>query len=133
MTSIIKAISEYRPRIILARTLTTEDVARLIEGRTALNEGEILNVLYELNNVARDSTLNGQSVSIHKLGIIRPSLRLDGRFRVHVRIDPSIRKAINVPAAFKGTVVNRENIGKSRADLVEMWNLEHPDDPVEMP
>jgi hypothetical protein len=107
-----------------------EELARYIEGRTALNQGEIINVLIELNNAVREFALQGHSIAIRGLGIFRPGIRLDGRYRMHVRIDPGIRKALNVPAAFQGTVSNRDNIGKTRDDLVAMWNTTHPDDPV---
>ena len=46
------------------------------------------------------------------------------------RADTALTNAINVPGTFTGTVLNRENIGKSGDDLVEMWNIEHPDDMV---
>jgi hypothetical protein len=30
--------------------------------------------------------------------------------------------------AYKGEIQQRENIGKTSADLVALWNKEHPDD-----
>jgi hypothetical protein len=130
MAEKITAITKYRPRIVLERTVQIEELARYIEGRTALNEGEIINVLLELNNAVREFALRGHSIAIRGLGIFSPGIRLDGRYRMHVRVDPGIRKALNLPAAFEGTVENRDNIGKTREDLVDMWNLQNPDDPV---
>ena len=31
---------------------------------------------------------------------------------------------------FTGTIANRDNIGKTSAELVSRWNEEHPDDQV---
>jgi hypothetical protein len=39
-------------------------------------------------------------------------------------------KFINAPGAFKGEIQNRENIGKTTAELVALWNADHPNDPV---
>jgi hypothetical protein len=33
---------------------------------------------------------------------------------------------------FSGTILNRENIGKTSSDLVTMWNTQYPDDQVEL-
>jgi hypothetical protein len=32
-----------------------------------------------------------------------------------------------------GTIRNRANIGKTGDELVDQWNLEHPEDPALMP
>jgi hypothetical protein len=132
MASIMTAVVAYRPRIKLARTLSTEDVALQMEARTALNAGEIFNVLYEFNSMLRISVLKGHSVSLRKVGIFRPTLRLDGSYRIAVLIDPDLRRTLNAPGAFGGEIINRENIGKSQAQLVALWNQYHPEDAVEI-
>ena len=131
MAKRINAIRKYQPRIVLERTLSTEEIVRFIEARTALNEGEIVNVLIELNHALCHFTFQGHSVALHGLGTFRPGLRLDGHFQMNVRIDKSIRKAMNVPGAFQGAVVNRENIGKTTQDLIALWNRDHPENLVD--
>jgi hypothetical protein len=42
-----------------------------------------------------------------------------------------VNKALNVVGAFTDEILNRENIGKSVDELVEMWNAENPDDPID--
>jgi len=37
---------------------------------------------------------------------------------------------LNVPGIFTGKVINRENIGKTREELVTKWNEAYPEDPV---
>ena len=37
---------------------------------------------------------------------------------------------LNMPGTFSGTIVNREFIGKSSADLIAKWNEENPTDQV---
>jgi nucleoid DNA-binding protein len=132
MASRITAIRKYQPRIVLERTISTKEIARFIEDRTALNEGEIVNVLIELNHAIRHFTFQGHSVSLRGLGIFRPGMRLDGHYQMNVRIEKAVRKAMNVPGAFQGRVVNRKNIGKTTQDLFDLWNHDHPEDPVDV-
>ena len=37
---------------------------------------------------------------------------------------------LNTPGVFEGEIVHRENIGKRADDLMELWNEEHPTDPL---
>lgn len=45
-------------------------------------------------------------------------------------VDDVLNYDINVPGTFTGMNVNRENIGKTRDELVTKWNTENPDDQV---
>ena len=130
MANRIQAVSTYRPRIKQKGTVSTERLAEFIEGRTALNYGEILNVLMELHVAIRTYCLDGSAVKIEGLGTFSPSIALDGVFKVNCRMDVGIGKAMNVKAAFTGSIVNRNNVGLASEDLVALWNLDHPDDPV---
>ncbi|MCP5052273.1 MAG: hypothetical protein GY940_34210, partial [bacterium] len=56
---------------------------------------------------------------------------LDGEIRVSHRPDNWLKKKINEKRKFSATILNRKMIGKSSDDLIELWNREHPDDPVE--
>ena len=59
------------------------------------------------------------------------SIDLDGTFEVKVRVDKRVLRALNAQGAFRGSVLNAEHVGKTAADLVALWNDEHPGDPVE--
>ncbi|MCP4610085.1 MAG: hypothetical protein GY845_15360 [Planctomycetes bacterium] len=58
------------------------------------------------------------------------SIGLDGEYRGNVQADKRIDRAVKQEGAFRGHIVNAENIGKTSDDLVERWNKEHPDDPI---
>ncbi len=51
--------------------------------------------------------------------------------KINLRKDTSFGFALNTPGVFVGEILNSENIGKSSDELVDMWNAEFPDDPVE--
>jgi len=35
-----------------------------------------------------------------------------------------------MPGMFSGRTINRENIGKTSQELVQIWNEEHPEDSI---
>ncbi len=130
MAALIQAISMYGPRVELAQTVQTPKVAEYISARTSLNRGEVENVLSELNEAVIFFTRQGSSVKLGRVGIFTPTINLAGVLDVGFRLDTSIDNMLNVPSAFTGNVKNRENVGKSSAEMKAMWNEEHPADPI---
>jgi hypothetical protein len=128
MAKLIQAIGTYGPRVEVARTVQTRQIAEYIAGRTSLNRGEIENVLRELNEAIVFFAKQGSAVKLEGVGIFAPSVDLGGAFDVGFRLDTSIDGALNGPGAFSGEIANRENVGKSSADLKALWNTAHPDD-----
>ena len=131
MAKKIRAVAEYRPKIDLGKMITTNELAKYISRGTALNLGEIENVLMELNEAVIFFGRQGVPLKIDGLGVFRPSIRIDGKLMVNLRLDRSIYKSMNIAGAFVGKVVNSENIGMTQDDMVARWNAEHPEDPVE--
>ena len=41
-----------------------------------------------------------------------------------------IKPTLNVPGAFTGKVNNSANIGMSTQEIAQLWNEEHPADPI---
>ncbi len=39
---------------------------------------------------------------------------------------------MNLPGTFIGTILNYENIGKTRHDLAQIWNYNNPADPIQI-
>jgi nucleoid DNA-binding protein len=131
MAKRIEAIATYRPRINFNEMIDTPELTRYMARGTALNTGEILNVLEELHESVCFFVVQGTPVKIKGLGVFFPSMRLDGSLGVNLRMDPSIRREVNQSGPFKGTLTNAANVGLSAQELVNRWNSEHPNDPVE--
>ena len=72
----------------------------------------------------------GESVKLEGLGIYQPNIDLEGNVSVKYLLDGDIESALNAKGAYTGEIENRENIGKTSEELVEMWNKDHPDDLV---
>ncbi|HSL46428.1 MAG TPA: hypothetical protein VK897_23540 [Anaerolineales bacterium] len=62
------------------------------------------------------------------VAIFTPSIDLQGKLSVNIRLDKRIISALNAPGAFAGNVHNGKNIGMSTAQIVQLWNDEHPGD-----
>ncbi len=128
MASRIKAISAYRPKIDLESRVGMKDLVKFIARSTGLNESGVMQVLLELRDSVVFFASSGHPVYIEGLGTYTPTLSLDGKIDLRYRPDVDLRRRIN--AEFHGEIVRKENIGKSSDELVEMWNADHPDDPV---
>jgi len=50
---------------------------------------------------------------------------------VGVRVSSELDKPIN--DGFRGKWLNALNIGKSETEMIELWNVEHPEDPIDSP
>ncbi len=130
MAKQIQAVNAYRPRIMLGKRAEMNDMVDFIARSTGLNEGTIRQVLTELRDATVFFNLRGQAVQLECLGTYTPTIELDGTIGVGHRADGYIKRHLNAPGAFQGEILQRENIGKTSADLVTQWNADHPDDPI---
>ncbi len=129
MASRIQAINAYRPRVKLERTAHMDEVVDFIARSTGLNTGTIVHVLTELRAAVVFYNRLARGVKLEGLGTYLPNIRLDGTMDVQHRLDRGLRRALN-STRFSGTIINRRNIGKTPDELVALWDVEHPDNPV---
>ena len=129
MAKQIQAIVAYRPRIELGKAASPERFMELITQRTTLSSGVVKNVQESEVETLIGLLLEGQSVHTGT-AIYTPSVDLNGDFEIKVKVDARILRALNAQGAFRGTLVNASNIGKTGADLSALWNEAHPEDPV---
>ncbi len=126
----IQAITAFRPRIDLGKPTKVERYVELVTQRTTLSSGVIKNVQETNVETLIGMLLDGRPVHTG-VAIYTPSLDLDGDFEVKVKLDKRILRALNAEGAFRGEVINAENVGKTADDLVALWNEAYPDDLVE--
>jgi hypothetical protein len=67
---------------------------------------------------------------VDRLGAYSPIISLKCTLDLQYRADTAFANGLNIPGIFSGTIINRENIGKSGKELVSKWNTEYPDDQV---
>lgn len=74
---------------------------------------------------------NGFVEATDLIGVSMPlSMDLAGAVTVNHRGDRYLAAMLNLPGAFEGDITNRQNIGKTADELVQLWNEEHPEDLV---
>ena len=131
MASKIKAIGAYRPRIELGNTVQKPELMRAVSRATGLVEGSADQAIKEFRDQIIEFVRAGRSVKIDGLGTWTPNILLDGTLDIQYRADTALTNGLNVPGTFTGTILNRENIGKTGDELVAKWNAENPADLVE--
>jgi hypothetical protein len=125
----IQAFSKYCPRIDLGEPADPKRFMELITQRTTLSAGVVKNVQESEVETLIGLLKEGRSVRTG-IAIFRPTIDAKGNLSVSVRVDKRITAALNIPGAFSGKVNNSANIGKTSDEIVQLWNEEHPEDPI---
>ena len=126
----IKAINAYRPRIEQGNTVQKPELLRAVSRATSLVEGSVDQTIKELRDQVIEFNRAGRAVKVEGLGTFAPSIDLEGNLAISFRPDTAFVNGLNVPGIFTGTIINRENIGKTTNELVTKWNEENPADQV---
>jgi len=126
----IKAINAYRPRIEQGNTVQKPELLRAVSRATSLVEGSVDQTIKELRDQVIEFNRAGRAVKVEGLGTFAPSIDLEGNLAISFRPDSAFASGLNVPGIFTGTIINRENIGKTTEELITRWNTDNPTDQV---
>ena len=126
----IKAVNAYRPRIEQGNTVQKPELVRALSRATGLVEGSIDQSIKELRDQIIEFNRSGRAVKVDGLGTFSPSIDLEGNLAISYRADPFLSNGLNIPGVFSGTILNRENIGRTSEELVARWNIDNPTDEV---
>lgn len=126
----IKAVNAFRPRIEQGNTVQKPELIRAVSRATSLVEGTVDQTVKEVRDQIVEFCRAGRAVKVDGLGTFTPTMDLEGYFAISFRADQAMNAGINFPGTFSGTILNRENIGKTSDELIAKWNAEHADDPV---
>ena len=67
--------AKYYPKIVRGETLTTEEVAALLQERTTLDNSEVFGFLNALGKAVRSYVTNSYVVEVEGLGIFTPTMK----------------------------------------------------------
>ena len=126
----IKAINAYRPRVEQGNTVQKPELIRAASRATGIVEGTFDNSIKELRDQILVFCRAGRAVKVEGLGTWTPTIGLDGTLDIQYRPDATIGYGLNMPGTFSGTIINKENIGKTSDELIAKWNEDHADDLV---
>jgi hypothetical protein len=130
MSKPIKAVNAYRPRIEQGNTVQKPEFIRFVSRATTLLEGTVGNVLTETRDQIISFCRMGRAVKLDGLGIFTPGIDIDGNLAINFRADPAMGFGMNQPGTFTGTILNREHIGMTLEQFIQMWNDNHPEEPI---
>jgi len=132
MAKLIEAVQARRPKVQKGKAAGLKEVVNIIIGRTSQNHGATYQALMEFMYVLSLLLNSARPVVLPGLGTFTPSISLDGRVKVNLRVDKGLLSALNADdALIKDHIINKTMIGKTTEELVVLWNEEHPDNPVE--
>ncbi len=129
MAKKIQMWTEFGPKLATATPVEAEEVIEQLVQATNQTRGSILAVLSELDEVILQGLRSGRIVKLPNGTHYRPIGKKDGSIKVSVRLNPRLSKLI--AADRRANWVNAQNIGKSEAEMIVLWNEAHPDDPIE--
>jgi hypothetical protein len=128
MAKKIQMWSKYGPRVALGSPMTPEEVIENIVGVTNQSKGSVLAVLAELDVQITAGLKAGRIVRLPNGTRFEPVGKKDGYVNILVNVSPELDNTVN--GSFRGKWVNAENIGKTEAEMIELWNATHPEDPI---
>ncbi|MBC8285834.1 MAG: hypothetical protein H8E42_00015 [Nitrospinae bacterium] len=129
MANKIQAWAAYGPKIELANPMTKEEIIENIVAATNQSKGSVLAVLSELDVQTEAGLKAGRIVQLPNRTHYEPIGKSDGSVKIGVRVSPELEKKVNT--SFRGVWKNRENAGKTEAEMIELWNQDHPEDLID--
>ena len=131
MAKLIKALALYRPRIVQKGIISTQNVIEDLAQLSALSKGDVASFLQDLSDTVLRYLRSGHSVDVDGIGRFHLSVDTVGKIKLNILDDPNIENSLNTPDGFEGEIMNKDLIGEGNAKVIEKWNTEHPDDPIE--
>lgn len=113
----LKDIQPFLPRMELGKTTTKTEIVDHIKERTGLHKSDVVAMLAEIEDTLLHFLKMGRSVKLEGIGTFSPSIKLDGKIKVNLRLNRRLGDRLNMAGEYSGEIKNRENIGKTMADL----------------
>ena len=126
MAKKIQAWTEFGPRLEPVAPMTAEEIIENIVAATNQSKGSVLAMLAELGVQSESGPKAGRIVQMPNGTHYRPVGKSDGSVDINVRVNPDLDNKVN--NGFRGQWRNAENIGKTEAEIVALWNQKHPGD-----
>jgi hypothetical protein len=128
MAKKIQMWAAYGPKIELGSPMTKSELIENIVAATNQSKGSVLAVLAELDVQIEAGLKAGRIVQLPNGTHFEPIGKKNGSVDIGVRVNPELDKEVN--AGFRGKWLNSDNIGKTEAEMIAIWNAEHPSDQI---
>ncbi len=132
MAKLMQAVSTYGPKLELEPTAQLDEVAAWMAMRTGINKSEVMAMIQEVSEAILHFNGRGIPVKLPGVGTFTPSVDRHGTLRINTRPDVVLKKGINRPDGFTGSMRNKNRIGLDNAGFKALWDVDHPTDPLEI-
>lgn len=132
MARLVQAVNIYGPKVDHKTTAQLERLSEWISMRTGLNKSDVMMACGEISDAILYFNRDGTPVKILGVGTFTPYIDRAGGFTVHFRADMALKNGINSPGKYEGEIQNRERVGLSNEEYKDLWDADHPDDPLEI-
>jgi len=132
MARMIEAFVVYGPKLVRRPTVRLPELTKRMVMATGLRSGEVKRVLDEVADAILDYGQKGAGLELPGIGTFRPSLRGDGELRINFRPHSELISVFDNLKAYRGEIVNRENVGLTADEYKALWDAEHPEDPLDL-
>ncbi len=132
MANLLQAINAYGPKLDLNKTAQLDRVVTWMSSRTGVNKSEVMMVLQELHEALIFFASEGTPIKLPGVGTFTPVINRNGEMKIGFRADTALKKATNHGEAYVGRMKNKSAAGLTNQQLKQMWDADHPDDPLEI-
>lgn len=132
MAKIVQAVNQYGPKLERAKTVQFDTIVRYMAQHTGLSRSEVMMVLLELHDTILYFNRGGQAVKLPEIGTFSPGMDRNGNLRTNFRADVRLKTQMNDQHEYNGRIIHKSRIGWSDEEYKELWDAEHPDDPLEI-
>jgi hypothetical protein len=124
----VQASATYGPRIVTSTPMEADEFVEQLVVSTNQSRGSLLAMLAEMESISEIALKSGRIVKLPNGMTLRPTMKRTGHIEIVVKVNKAFTRHVNT--GFRGKVINPENIGKSEAELIELWNKDHPEDRI---
>ena len=128
MAKILQAVNTYGPKLELNPAVEIKELAEWISSRTGLNKSELRMALEELGDGITFFNKRGSAVKLPELGTFGLSVDRHGNIKSNFRATTARKKALGTYKDYGGRIKNKEAIGLDNEGYQEKWDVDHPDD-----
>jgi hypothetical protein len=132
MAKIVQAVRRHGPKLERMRTAQFDTMVEWMARHTGLNRGEVLLVLAELHEAILFFNRQGQAVKLPDIGTFAPGIDREGQLRVNFRAAVRLKQQLARREKYYGQILNKERIGWTDEEYKALWDVENPDDPLQV-
>ncbi len=132
MAAKLAVLAKTGPRIKSKGVVDLETLSGRMSKNTTYNPEEIYSIMRLGIRETMAALEAGESVKYDDLLTIALSMKVGGKVKMGIRADRGATGDLNNPRLWTADKVsNHGNMYKTVDELLDNWNIEHPDDPVE--